>query len=190
MWYVFGLRLNHVFDVKKSVCLFLKAILILISDGPQTELTQQHYEQATGQLTTHGRLSVFAFMSSVSPERPSVAKRLPRPEQTRQDRTSHFLHPPLVKLPIFTQFALELLCLSVWTTSWWHSEGVGESQAWGRSGQAWVIKSNARPQRRSWYISKGLVKVFEAPRTNYFLKHINKIWYPKYLFSPAVIYSV
>lgn len=41
--------------------------------------------------------------------------------QTRQDRTNHFLQPPLVKLPIFTPVALELLCLSLWATSWWHS---------------------------------------------------------------------
>lgn len=44
-----------------------------------------------------------------------------RANETGQDRTSHFLPPPLVKLPIFTPVAVELLCLSLWATSWWHS---------------------------------------------------------------------
>lgn len=35
-----------------------------------------------------------------------------RANETGQNRTSHFLPLPLVKLPIFTPLALELLCLS------------------------------------------------------------------------------
>lgn len=35
-----------------------------------------------------------------------------RANETGQDRTSHFLPLPLVKLPIFTPVAVELLCLS------------------------------------------------------------------------------
>lgn len=56
-------------------------------------------------LTRTEKLLVCVFMWSVRPERPSVAECLPQPEQTRQDRTNHFLQPPLVKLPIFTQAA-------------------------------------------------------------------------------------
>lgn len=64
-----------------------------------------------------------------------------RANETGQDRTSHFLPPPLVKLPIFTPVAVELLCLSLWATSWWHS-GQQTQQANRR-------KLGARQQRGS-----------------------------------------
>lgn len=81
---------------------------------PKNDNRQQAYSPETAS-------SLCVFMRSVRPGRPSVAECPPQPEQTRQDRTSHFLQPPLVKLPIFTPVALELLCLSLWTASWWHS---------------------------------------------------------------------
>lgn len=95
---------------------------IVMCDHPRAAIdSTRKWQQAAGLLTSNGKLFVCVFMWSVRPERPSVAECPPQPEQTRQDRTSHFLQPPLVKLPIFTPVALELLCLSLWATSWWHS---------------------------------------------------------------------
>lgn len=91
-------------------------------DRPRAAIdSTREWQQAAALLTSNDKLFVCVFMWSVRPERPSVAECPPRPEQTRQDRASHFLQPPLVKLPIFTPVALELLCLSLWATSWWHS---------------------------------------------------------------------
>lgn len=95
---------------------------IVKCDHPRAAIdSTREWQQAAGLLPSNGELFVCVFIWSVRPERPSVAECPPQPEQTRQDRTSHFLQPPLVKVPIFTPVALELLCLSLWATSWWHS---------------------------------------------------------------------
>lgn len=71
-----------------------------------------------------------------------------RANETGQDRTSHFLPLPLVKLPIFTPVAVELLCLSPWATSWWHS-GQQSQQANSKD-----LGGEAAVGRHEWTLKK------------------------------------
>lgn len=61
---------------------------ILMSDHPQAAIdSATERQQAAVIPTSYNTLFVCVFMWSVRPERPSVSECLPRPEQTRQDRT-------------------------------------------------------------------------------------------------------
>lgn len=61
---------------------------ILMCDHPQAAIdSATEWQQAAVIPTSYNTLFVCVFMWSVRPEKPSVSECLPRPEQTRQDRT-------------------------------------------------------------------------------------------------------
>lgn len=75
------------------------------SDSPTT--------MTTGRIQQLQPAIVCVFVIGQAREAKCVRVAAPaRANETGQNRTSHFLPLPLVKLPIFTPLALELLCLS------------------------------------------------------------------------------
>lgn len=197
-------------NVHWAICLCVSVVhklplalgCIVMCDHPRAAIdSTREWQQAAVLLTSNDKLFVCVFMWSVRPERPSVAGCPPRPQQTRQDRASHFLQAPLVKFLIFTPVALELLCLSLWATSWWHS-GQQTQQAnsrkpggWGSVGEAWEYKSNPRPRKSSWK------RKSQTPCLGLFSRVLVDLWtylsrakrdhvdIPSCLCSSAVVYS-
>lgn len=92
---------------------------------PSTGSNWLCYRMTTGSSYTHQlQHALCVCIYVIGQAREAKCVRMPasaRANETGQDRTSHFLPLPLVKLPIFTPVAVELLCLSPWATSWWHS---------------------------------------------------------------------